>query len=90
MIAKVLRNGFSKRSLIKSNRYFLGEDPWKKREEAAEKEYIMKEDKHKLDKLKKKQYQKLMDDADVVHIPYEYDASDVLEARDSLVRILTE
>jgi len=32
----------------------LGEDPWKKREEAAEKEFIMKEDKFKLDRLRKK------------------------------------
>jgi len=31
-----------------------------------------------------------MDDSDFVHIPQEFDASDVLEARDSLIKILTE
>lgn len=75
--------------LNKTNKFWFSGDAWKKRDEAAEKDFIMKEEKMRLERLKKKQREREGESADWVSLG-NFDAADVLEARESLVRILTE
>ncbi len=65
-------------------------DAIKDRENALEKEYIMREEKRKLKKLKKQLKDKAVQDEEYFYVSEDVNVEEILEDRENLIRMLTE
>ena len=62
----------------------------KDREKAQEKDYILREEKRKLKKLRKQLKDKAVQDEDYFYVSEDVNVEQVLEDRETLIRMLTE
>lgn len=84
MINKLVRLNTQLRGVITKVPRQPFSDQWKKRDEAAEKEFILKEEQNKIKKLKNQYKNKQADESGYVFVQ-DYDACQVLDARDQLI-----
>lgn len=79
----------AKKSLVRFPR-FQNSDIMKERERANEKDYIMKDEKRRLKKLRKQLKDKAVQDDEYFYVSEDVNVEDILEDRENLIRTLTE